>query len=231
MTFDRLGSIKNIRMGRCVCAPGVKDLLSVSALAKKGHECVLNENNPRMICKDGTIVPMYFFNNLFYMPYVTPATEYTAANSATRPLYTVGESRLLSSCIAANNLESNEPEEAVVRLDARPAQSRTIKIDPEMSDNTVASTDDDHSAIAHHILGHVGHRKVRATSAVVDGMPKYSKNKIWCTSCHKGKMTHLPHAHDLWRERAEHAHDAWHIDLIGKFANPSLGGNFTRAYD
>ena len=38
-------------------------------------------------------------------------------------------------------------------------------------------------------------------------------------------MTHLPHAHDLWKERAAHAHDVWHIDLIGKFATPSLGGN------
>ena len=107
VTFDRLGSIKKIRLGRCVCAPGVKDLLSVSALAKKGHECILNENNPRMICKDGTIVPMFFFNNLFYMPYATPATDHkVSGGDYPGPLYTVGESRLLSSCISANNLDA-----------------------------------------------------------------------------------------------------------------------------
>ena len=35
----------------------------------------------------------------------------------------------------------------------------------------------------------------------------------------------LPHSHNLWNERATHAHDAWHIDLIGKFQSASLGGN------
>ena len=43
-TFNKYGGIKNIRMGRCICAPSVKDLLSASALTKKGHECVLNTN-------------------------------------------------------------------------------------------------------------------------------------------------------------------------------------------
>ena len=38
-------------------------------------------------------------------------------------------------------------------------------------------------------------------------------------------MSHLPHAHDLWNERAAHKNDAWHIDLVGKFRSPSLGGN------
>ena len=35
----------------------------------------------------------------------------------------------------------------------------------------------------------------------------------------------LPHAHDLWNERANNKNDVWHIDLIGKFRSPSLGGN------
>ena len=71
-TFTAFGSIKKLRMGRCIRAPAIKDLLSVSALAAKGHECILNEHNPRMVCKDGTVVPFYYFNGLFYMPYVTP---------------------------------------------------------------------------------------------------------------------------------------------------------------
>ena len=29
----------------------------------------------------------------------------------------------------------------------------------------------------------------------------------------------------LWRERAAHKNDAWHLDLVGKFRSPSLGGN------
>ena len=64
-TLTQFGSIKNIRMGRCVCAPSVRNLLSVSSMAKKGHKIIMNENNPRMICRDGTIVPMYYFQDLF----------------------------------------------------------------------------------------------------------------------------------------------------------------------
>ena len=64
-TLTQFGSIKNIRMGRCVRAPSVKNLLSVSSMAKKGHEIIMNENNPRIICQDGTVVPMYYFLDLF----------------------------------------------------------------------------------------------------------------------------------------------------------------------
>ena len=74
-TFTAFGSLKKLRMGRCIRAPAMNDLLSVSALAAKGHECILNEHNPRMVCKDGTVVPFYYFNGLFYMPYVTPIGE------------------------------------------------------------------------------------------------------------------------------------------------------------
>ena len=60
-SFSRDGSVKTIRLGRCIRAPVIRNLLSTSSLAKKGHEVILSENNPRMICKDGTIVPIYFF--------------------------------------------------------------------------------------------------------------------------------------------------------------------------
>jgi hypothetical protein len=109
-----------------------------------------------------------------------------------------------------------------VRLDARPAPQNRIKIDTEMSDKMIARTEDDRNRIVHHVLGHVCHNKAAATSAVVGGMPKYTKFDTWCTSCQKGKMTHLPHAHGLWRERAASRNDAWHIDLIGKFRSASL---------
>ena len=46
------------------------------------------------------------------------------------------------------------------------------------------------------------------------GGSKFSTSNTWCTSCQKGKMSHLPHAHDLWNERAAHKNDAWHIDLV-----------------
>ena len=107
----------------------------------------------------------------------------------------------------ALNLEQALPEEAVVRLDARPAPENRIKINTELSDLTVAKTEDDENRIVHHVLGHVSHKKAHATSAVVDGMPKYSKFNTWCTSCQKGKMHMLPHAHDLWNERAANAND------------------------
>ena len=42
-TFGSNGSIKQMRMGRCICAPTIKDLLSVSSMTLKGHECILNE--------------------------------------------------------------------------------------------------------------------------------------------------------------------------------------------
>ena len=64
-TFTDFGNTKHIRLGRCVRAPSVQNLLSCSALARWGHECILNKSNPRMVCKDGTVVPIYFFNNLF----------------------------------------------------------------------------------------------------------------------------------------------------------------------
>ena len=124
-----------------------------------------------------------------------------------------------------NNAENELPEEAVVRLDARPAPDSRIRISTELSDLTVAKTEDDQNRIVHHVLGHVSHKKASATSAVVDGMPKYSKFDTWCTSCQKGKMHMLPQAHDLWNERAANANDVWHIDLIGKFRSPSMGGN------
>ena len=83
-TFSADGNITCIRMGRCIRAPTIKNLLSVSSMALKGHECMLNEKNPRMICKDGTVVPMYFFNNLFYLPYVVP-TEHGSSGSHLYP--------------------------------------------------------------------------------------------------------------------------------------------------
>ena len=112
-----------------------------------------------------------------------------------------------------------------MRLPTEAQPESRIKIDGQMSDLHVGRTEEDESRIAHQMFGHISHRKMAATSAVVDSFPKYSKHATWCTSCHKGKMAHLPHAHDLWKERAAHAHDVWHIDLIGKFATPSLGGN------
>lgn len=70
--ITEFGAAKTLRLGRCIRSPAIQDLLSVSGLTKKGHECILSENNPRMICKDGTVVPFYFCGNLFYMPYLTP---------------------------------------------------------------------------------------------------------------------------------------------------------------
>ena len=122
----------------------------------------------------------------------------------------VDEAEMLSSINSidrAFNAENALPEEAVVRLDARPAPDNKIKISTELSDQLVANTEDDQNRIVHHVLGHVSHNKAHATSAVVDGMPKYSKFNTWCTSCQKGKMHMLPHAHDLWNERAAHAND------------------------
>ena len=98
-------------------------------------------------------------------------------------------------------------------------------IDTQLSDRTVAKTEDDRNRIVHHALGHISHNKMTATSTVVDGMPKYRKFDTWCTSCQKDKMHMLPHAHDLWNERAASKNAVWHIDLIGKFRSPSLGGN------
>ena len=101
-----------------------------------------------------------------------------------------------------------------MRLPTEAQPDSRIKIDGQMSDLHVARTEEDGSRIAHQMFGHISHRKMAATSAVVDSFPKYSKHATWCTSCHKGKMHMLPHSHNLWNERAEHAHDAWHIDLV-----------------
>ena len=140
------------------------------------------------------------------MPYVTPIGE-SPASGGSPPIEThyADESDLLSSVIKAYSTESGAedgPGEATVRLDARPLPDNKIVIDTQLSDRTVARTEDDRKRIVHHALGHISHNKMTATSTVVDGMPKYSKFNTWCTSCQKGKMHMLPHAHDLWNERA-----------------------------
>ena len=56
-------------------------------------------------------------------------------------------------------------------------------------------------------------------------MPSSINRHIHCTSCSKGKMHIVPHSRNAWVEKAKHRHDAWHLDLIGKFRVPSLGGN------
>ena len=139
-TFTAFGSIKKLRMGRCIRAPAIKDLLSVSALAAKGHECILNEHNPRMVCKDGTVVPFYYFNGLFYMLCVTPIGESPASggNPPTETHY-VDEGDLLSSIInlkaySTENGADNGPDEATVRLDARLLPDNKIMIDTQLSD-------------------------------------------------------------------------------------------------
>ena len=71
--ITEFGSVKKLRLGRCIRAPTIKTLLPVSGLADKGHECILNKNNPRMITKDGTVVPIYYWNNRFLMPFVVPS--------------------------------------------------------------------------------------------------------------------------------------------------------------
>ena len=168
------------------------------------------------------------------MPYVTPIGESpTSGGSPPTETHYVDESDLLSSVIKAyggTDSADDGPGEATVRLDARPLPDNKITIDTQLSDRTVARTEDDRNRIVHHALGHVSHNKMAATSAVVDGMPKYSKFDTWCTCCQKGKMHMLPHAHNLWNERATHKNAVWHIDLIGKFRSPSLGGNYLHCH-
>ena len=139
------------------------------------------------------MVPFYYFNGLFYMPYVTPIGESpTSGGGPPTEAHYVDESDLLSSVIKAYSTDSGAedgPGEATVRLDARPLPDNKITIDTTMSDRTVARTEDDRNRIVHHALGHVSHNKMAATSAVVDGMPKYSKFDTWCTCCQKAKCT------------------------------------------
>ena len=64
----------------------------------------------------------------------------------------------INSIDRAFNAENALPEEAAVRLDARPAPDNRIKISTELSDLTVARTEDDENRIVHHVLGHVSHK-------------------------------------------------------------------------
>ena len=86
-------------------------------------------------------MPLYHFNDLFYLPYITPIDgSPVSGGSPTVVRHTVGEAYLLSSNNTADNLENEEPAEAIVRLDARPAPDGRIKIDTILSDNSVART-------------------------------------------------------------------------------------------
>ena len=78
-----------------------------------------------MVCKDGTLIPIYFVNNLFYMPYLTPISE-SQASGGHVPKKIVKEATLLSSNVAidkVNNVNSDDDDdcEVIVWLDARPA--------------------------------------------------------------------------------------------------------------
>ena len=127
-----------------------------------------------------------FFNDLFFLPYVTPHTPTDKSRSsgsyAPYSANRVDEAALLASTILAYNANTNDPKEAAVRLDARPFLDKTINIDTQLSDRSVDKTEDDQNRIVHHALGHIDHKKLAATSAVVDGMPKYSKHNTWCST-------------------------------------------------
>ena len=117
-----------------------------------------------------------------------------------------------------------EPEEAVVRLATSALPSNKIMIDTEIGDR-IADNAESRALIAHRRLGHVSEKKVLDTSKVADNVPSSINRHIHCTSCSKGKMHIVPHSRNAWVEKAKHRHDAWHLDLIGKFRVPSLGGN------
>ena len=105
--ITEFGSMRKIRLGRCVRAPAIKNLLSVGMLARKGHECIMSEHNPRIVMKDGTVVPMYFVNNLFLLPYLLPIDVHVHGVS-------VEEADAMASAFSMD--ESSMPEEAVVHL-------------------------------------------------------------------------------------------------------------------
>ena len=91
--------------------------------------------------------------------------------------------------------------------------------------STAADNAESRALIAHRRLGHVSEKKVLDTSKVAENVPSSINRHIHCTSCSKGKMHIMPHSRNAWVEKAKHRHDAWHLDLIGKFRVPSLGGN------
>ena len=179
-----------------------------------------------MICKDGTIVPIYFFNNLFYMPYLIPTGSCDSGGIPPTAAHMVDEGVLLSSCFAADDGSTHGSEEAEVRLATSAIPDKTIVIDSHRSDELARSSGDDaRNTIVHQAFGHISHRKLQATTSQVVGMPKYSNSPHWCTACQKGKAGVHPHHKNARLERASAPHDVWHIDLVGKFRSPSLGGN------
>ena len=95
-------------------APTIKNLLSVSGLAKKGHQCILNEYNPRLICKDGTVVPIYFMQDLFFLPFLVPTNSIGNDHGEFPPA--VDEAEMLSSAFGVEEDNDKGSEEAVVRL-------------------------------------------------------------------------------------------------------------------
>ena len=102
------------------------------------------------------------------------------------------------SAFGADDKNNDNFEEAVVRLHAAPIDQNKFIIDPSIGDRLAPSTAEERNRAVHNALGHISENKMHATSAVVDGMPKYSKCPTFCTSCHKGKMHILPHDHNKW---------------------------------
>ena len=139
-----------------------------------------------MICKDGTIVPIYFFDNLFYMPYLVPTSFESDSSGGIAPHYADEDGMFLSAFTcdkAYENDENNVPEEAVVRLATTAIPQNQITINREMSDHVASLPENDELTATHAAFGHVSAKKMNETAAVADGVPKYRDVDTWCTSC------------------------------------------------
>ncbi|KAE8251015.1 hypothetical protein A4X13_0g4198 [Tilletia indica] len=83
---------------------------------------------------------------------------------------------------------------------------------------------------AHHCLGHVGEKvlKAAAASGLISGLPKNLGDIGFCPACAQGKLASSPHHRLCPNERASRAMELIHVDTFGpeRMKDPSSLGDF-----
>ena len=106
-----------------------------------------------MITKDGTVVPIYFWNDRFLMPFVVPSDSTASGGSSS--LNETDESSMNISAFGTDDKNNDDFEEAVVRLHAAPIDQNKFIIDPSIGDRLAPSTAEERNRVVHNALGHI----------------------------------------------------------------------------
>ena len=137
---------------------------------------------------------------LKYLDYYVPVQEYTLPTE---------EYALEGELIVENEIEGELT--AVV-----PSQVKFVNLPPIR----------DKSTLFHRRLAHIRGTLCDLTVPCVTGLPKRGMHDADCLCCALAKSTVRRVPRNQWNVRATHPSERFHLDLIRKFADQSLGGAY-----